>query len=201
MLRAQEFAEDAQSCFRASGACCFDVDAIERRTRQLPAPLESRRGGALQIWLPPVAGRHYVLGVDTAGGGSTGDYACVQVLERESGLQCAELRQRLTPLDLAHAAAALAAEYNHALVAVERNNHGAAVIAYLTTNGSCTNLYSQQGLPGWLTTAASKPAMISRLGRASAGSAGASAQRTSAGRVPHLRERGKRQHQRGPGCP
>ena len=164
VLRAQEFAEDAQSCFRASGACCFDVDSIERRTRELPAPLESRRGGALRIWLPPVPGRHYILGVDTAGGGSTGDYACVQVIERESGLQCAELRQRLSPLDLAHAAAALATEYNHALLAVERNNHGAAVLAYLSTTEHYANLYSQQGAAGFLTTAASKPAMISRLG-------------------------------------
>ena len=34
-LRSQEFAEDAETCFRATGACCFDVEAIERRMAEL----------------------------------------------------------------------------------------------------------------------------------------------------------------------
>ena len=163
-LRAQEYAEDAESCFRASGACCFPVEGIEERLLRVPAPVGTRRGGALQVWLPPAQRREYLLGVDTAGGGSDGDYAAIQVIERWTGLQCAELRERLAPLDLARVVAALAREYGNATVAVERNNHGAAVLAYLETVERYPHLYAQHGVAGWLTTAASKPAMISRLG-------------------------------------
>ena len=163
-LRAQEFAEDALSCFKASGECCFEIEAIERRAANLPVPLGSRRDGTLLEWLPPLPGKRYVLGVDTAGGGSEGDYAAVQVIELATGLQCAELRAHLAPLELARVAAALAREYSGALIAVERNNHGAAVLAYLDAVERYPLLYEQAGVAGWLTTAGSKPAMIGRMG-------------------------------------
>ena len=163
-LRAQEFAEDAETCFRATGDSCFDLDVVELRLSAVQEPLETRRGGALQIWLPPLPGKQYLVAVDTAGGGSTGDYAAVQVIELGTGLQCAELRQRLGTLDLAHEAASLAREYGGAVLAVERNNHGAGVLAYLDSVERYPAIYEQQGVAGWLTTAASKPAMIGRIG-------------------------------------
>jgi hypothetical protein len=163
-LRAQEFAEDAVSCFKATGECCFEVEAIERRMAEVPAAMEVRRGGALLVWLPPLRGKEYLVAVDTAGGGSDGDYGAVQVIELESGLQCAELRERLSPLELARAAAALAREYGGAMVAVERNNHGAGVLAYLDVMERYARVYEQAGVAGWLTSAGSKPGMVSRMG-------------------------------------
>ena len=53
-------------------------------------------------------------------------------------------------------------EYNNAMIAVERNNHGFAVIVALEQNGYC-NLYRQGGQTGWLTTTASRPRMIERV--------------------------------------
>lgn len=167
-LRSQEFAEDAESCFRATGDCCFDVDRIERRASDLEAPRERRRGGALLLWLPPAPGRSYVLGVDTAGGGEGGDFAAVQVVELATGLQCAELQERISPAELAGVVAELGREYGgvngEALLAVERNNHGSAVLAYLETAERYGRVYRQSGLAGWLTTASSKPEMVAGLG-------------------------------------
>lgn len=163
-LRSQEFAEDAESCFKATGECCFEVDAVERRMAELPEPAATRRGGALQVWLPPMAGRRYLVAVDTAGGGADGDFAAVQVIELESGLQCAELQQRLGTLELAHAAAELAREYGGAMIAVERNNHGAGVLAYLDSVERYARVYEREGVAGWLTTAGNKAGMISRMG-------------------------------------
>jgi hypothetical protein len=48
-LRSQEFAEDAESCFKATGECCFEVEAVESRLASVGEPIEMRRGGALQI--------------------------------------------------------------------------------------------------------------------------------------------------------
>jgi hypothetical protein len=168
-LRSQEFAEDAESCFKATGECCFEVEAVESRLAEVGEPVEVRRGGALQIWLPPMAGKDYLVAVDTAGGGADGDFAAVQVIEMGSGLQCAELQQRLGTLELAKVSAALAREYgassgSGALIAVERNNHGAGVLAYLDSVERYARVYEQAGVAGWLTTAGSKPGMISRMG-------------------------------------
>jgi hypothetical protein len=163
-LRSQEFAEDAESCFKATGECCFEVSAVETRLAEVGEPVETRRGGALQIWLPSLPGKEYLVAVDTAGGGADGDFAAVQVIEVESGLQCAELQQRLGTLELARVSAKLAREYGGAMIAVERNNHGAGVLAYLDSVEHYARVYEQNGVAGWLTTAGSKPGMVSRMG-------------------------------------
>jgi len=167
-LRAQEFAEDAVSCFKASGQCCFEIEKVEARLLRAPQPLHTRRGGALQIWLPPLPGKEYLVAVDTAGGGSEGDYAAVQVIELSSGLQCAELRERIGTLELARVAAQLGREYRGpadvAMICVERNNHGAGVLAYLDATERYPRVYEHDGVAGWLTSAGSKPRMISRIG-------------------------------------
>ena len=163
-LRVQEFAEDAVSCFKASGDCCFEIEAVEKRMADCPEPLSTRRNGALQVWLSRMPGKEYLVAVDTAGGGSEGDFAAVQVIELGTGLQCAELRERLGTLELARVSAALAREYGGAMIVVERNNHGAGVLAYLDATEHYPRVYEQDGVTGWLTTANSKPRMISRLG-------------------------------------
>jgi len=164
LLRVQEFAEDAETCFRTTGACCFDIDTLDQRMREAPEPLERRRNGALHLWLKPVPGRQYVVAVDSAGGGEDGDFAAVQIVEIATGLQCAELRERMRPEDLACVSVELAREYGGAQIAVERNNHGAAVLAYIETREGYRRLYGQHGETGWLTSAASKPEMVARMG-------------------------------------
>ena len=163
---AQEFAEDPASCFLASGHCVFDLEAIAARAQAVHEPIEKRRNGQLWIWYPPQPGMRYIVGADPAGGGTAGDYAALQVIELGSGLQCAELRERIDPRELARQAVMLAGEYNDALLAVERNNHGAAVLAYIEMREDRPAIYEQHGVAGWLTTAMSRPAMIERLGSA-----------------------------------
>jgi len=164
-LAAQEYAEDPEQCFRRSGECIFDVDAIETRMHSLEGvPLRMEKNGTLMVWLPALPGKKYLVAVDTAGGGSAGDYAAVQVIELATGMQCAELRGRLGALELARETASLARVYNGALVVVERNNHGAGVIAYLDGVERYRHLYEQDRQAGWLTTAVTRPAMLAELG-------------------------------------
>ena len=49
---------------------------------------------------------------------------------------------------------------------VERNNHGMAVLAYLSTIERYSSIYEERGQAGWLTTAITRPAMIALLGAA-----------------------------------
>jgi hypothetical protein len=161
-LAGQEYAEDPVSCFRASGECVFDLDAIERALQACSEPVEARDNQHLLIWLPSQVGKQYLIGVDPAGGGSEGDYSCAAVIERSTGLQCAELHGHFPPRELAMRLIELANSYNQGLLVVEQNNHGHAVLAHLRMEG-CTNVFREGGHDGWLTSAVSRPAMIENL--------------------------------------
>ena len=162
-LARQEYAEDEESCFRTSGNSVFELAAIDGRLKDLPAPVEQRRNGELEIWLPPLPGKDYLVAVDPAGGGSEGDYSAAQVLEMETALQCAEFAGHVGGLELATVVTDLAAEYNQAWLVVERNNHGSGVLALAETVCRYGRVYRQAGQPGWLTHSVSRPAMIARL--------------------------------------
>jgi hypothetical protein len=162
-LARQEYAEDANECFLASGECYFDVESIERLLREASVPIAMRRNGALRIWLPPEKCRSYIVAVDPAGGGTEGDYTSMQVIDRETGLQCAELEEHLTPLEAAMAAVELARQYDGALLAVERNNHGSGVLAHLQGICRYDRIYRQDGKDGFLTDTITRPLMLSRL--------------------------------------
>jgi hypothetical protein len=78
-------------------------------------------------------------------------------------LQCAEFAGHVGGLELARLMTELAAEYNHAWLVVERNNHGSGVLALIETACGYGRVYKQGGQAGWLTTSVSRPAMLGRL--------------------------------------
>jgi hypothetical protein len=49
-LAAQEFAENAVTCFRASGECVFDLEAIEQTLAGCGDAVEMRDSGRLVVW-------------------------------------------------------------------------------------------------------------------------------------------------------
>jgi len=165
----EEYAEDPESCFLASGDCVFDTDIIQARLLQRAPIIETADHGRLLTFFPPVAGgkgylpKQYIIGVDPAGGGTYGDYSCVQVIEKSNGVQCAELQGHFSINELAARVALLARKYNEALVAVERNNHGYAVLSNLMMSQGYTNVYQAGGQPGWLTNVATRPRMLENL--------------------------------------
>ena len=162
-LAAQEYAEDEQSCFKASGESVFELAAVEARLVEAPEPMERRRNGEMEIWLPAVRGRQYLVAVDPAGGGSGGDNSAIEVLELETGMQCAEFAGHLGAAELAGLVAELARCYNNAWVVVERNNHGSGVLAHLERAEGDLRVYRQNGQAGWLTNSVSRPAVLGRL--------------------------------------
>jgi hypothetical protein len=165
-LARQEFAEDDESCFLASGDSVFEMEAVERLLASAPGVVERRCNGELEIWLPPVAGKKYLVAVDPAEGGSEGDYSAVQVLEMELGLQCAEFAGHIGGLELAQLLVKIAKEYNDARLVVERNNHGLGVLSLLESVCHYPHLYRKSGKLGWLTTSTSRVAAIGRLNAA-----------------------------------
>ncbi|MBS1806354.1 MAG: terminase [Acidobacteria bacterium] len=165
-LACQEFAEDEETCFRASGDSVFELESVENRLEVVPRPAETRRNGELEIWLPPLPGKHYVIGVDPAGGGSEGDYTAAEVIEAESGLQCAEFASHMGGLETARFLNELGREYNDAWLAVERNNHGHGVLWLLESVFHYPHIYQQNNQLGWITNSTTRPTSIGRLNAA-----------------------------------
>ena len=159
----EEYAEDAETCFLTSGNCMFDCEKLDIELKKPPQYYDEKENGRMLYFLPPVTGRKYIIGVDPAGGGVHGDYACAQVIEVEKGTQCAELLGHYTPQELAAKVTLLGKKYNLALVAVERNNQGEAVLAYLGMESGYPHVYPEGERPGWLTNLATRGPMLGRL--------------------------------------
>ena len=122
-----------------------------------------RRNGEMEIWLPALKGKLYLVAVDPAGGGSEGDYSAAQVVELETGLQCAEFAGHLGVQELARLVTELATEYNRAWLVIERNNHGSGVLALADAVYHYGRIFRQDGKAGWLTNSVTRPAVLGRL--------------------------------------
>ena len=76
-------------------------------------------------------------------------------------------RNGIEPAELARLAGALAGEYSSpghaALLVVERNNHGHAVLGHLDQSAQYAPVYEQGHSPGWLTSSASKPEIVAHM--------------------------------------
>ena len=163
-MAAQEFAESAESCFLASGACVFDTAVLLQRLEEVPAPQERLERDALWIWWKRKPGRRYVIALDPAGGGVNGDYASLQVIDMQSGVQCAEWQAHATVKESAEMAIKVEKMYPGALVVIELNNHGSGVLAHLDKAG--LDLYGRGDQQGWYTSPANRPEMVERLNAA-----------------------------------
>ena len=159
----EEYAEDAETCFLTSGDCMFDVQILDKELKKPLEYCDEKENGRLLRFLSPVTGKKYIIGADPAGGGIHGDYACAQVIEVEKGTQCAELLGHYTPQEFAAKIAVLGKEYNHANVAVERNNQGESVLAFLSLECGYQNLYPGGDKTGWVTDRQTRPAMLGRM--------------------------------------
>jgi hypothetical protein len=171
-LAPQEYAESDAECFLLSGRPVFETAIIERRTRELPEPVTAEHNRAVLCWYPPEHGRTYIIGADVAEGRERGDYSAAVVVDAASGLQCAELLERWPIWRFAQELDALGRRYNTALIAVERNNHGHAVLQALRHQFQYPRLYRHHGLhgavepcaaDGWPMNAQTKPAAVQCL--------------------------------------
>src|SRR5271157_2516497 len=122
----EEYAEDAETCFLTSGNCMFDCEVLAKELKKPEVIVDEKENGKLLYFLQPQPGRDYIIGVDPSSGHPDGDYGCIQVIDAESGMQCAEWHDRFRPEEAAHNAVTLAKDYHMALIAVERNGVGEA---------------------------------------------------------------------------
>jgi hypothetical protein len=129
----QEYPSDPETCFLVSGSGYFDSTQTTLLIAKATSaePIETRKHGLVRIWERPIPGRSYVLALDSSEG-TGGDPAAGVLLDAETGKHVATIDGQLTPAQLAEEAAELCIEYNRALIAPERNNHGHATLLALS---------------------------------------------------------------------
>lgn len=169
----QEYPEDPESCFLVSGHCYFDKTLLATLLRRAPEPAQIRGDGEIVIWKRPVPGRAYAGGADTSEGTPTGNFSVLSILDVETMEPVARLRGRWKPEDFAARCARLGQEYNWALLAVERNNHGHSTLNTLANQLHYPNLYfhkdydqkTGKAVPtiGFPTNTKTRPLMLSGL--------------------------------------
>lgn len=162
-LFVQEYPEDDISCFLASGQSPCDLNLIKGLLDNSHSPIFE--DDIVKVYKGYDKKRRYAIGVDVAEGYG-GDYCVASVMDIESREQVAQLRGKWKPYEFAHLLNKLANEYQeggspHPILAVERNNHGHAVLLELKENIKYPNLYyAQDERPGWLTDLVTRPIMM-----------------------------------------
>lgn len=186
----QEYPSTAHEAFIATGRPVFDVkalslmeklcaqhppkryDLVEKPGRIIEA-IPSDEFGMLKIWDMPEPHEEYVIGADPAEGLANGDFSVADVIRKRDMKTVARLRGHIDPDQFGHALDKLGRFYNFALMGVEINNHGLAVVQRLR-DLFYTNLYRREkGLDerfeestsklGWKTDMRTKPLAIDYL--------------------------------------
>lgn len=191
-LSMQEFAEDPLTCFLSSGYPYFDllkIHDIEVKafgTVGREGPFHDRNGRECwetEAWEEPQPGHRYAAGADVAEGALNDkgdpDYSVLTIICVTCRQTAFRYRARIGVDAFYRVCDRYGREYNNALLAVERNNHGHAVLLGLRETSKYPKLYCQEpiqravtvGKPpvnaeltyGWDTTVVTKPLMLDQL--------------------------------------
>jgi len=162
-LADQEYPSDSATCFLVSGRLFFDRTVTARLHAQTVPPLWVEMGGALRIWKRPVPGRAYVIGADPSEG-TGGDPGAAVIYDRASAEHVATLHGQFPTWEMGRRLAEIGRSYATALLVVERNNHGAAVLQALEQAERYPNVYrAEDEKPGWLNVAVRRSAALEAL--------------------------------------
>ncbi len=165
----QEYPLDENTCWLVAGRLFFDRErCIELRGRTTE-PIRISLGGDLRIWREPQPNQNYVVAVDPSEG-TGGDPGGAMVYDRETGEHCATLHGQFPVWVLGDHAAKLGERYNWALIVVERNNHGPAVIQSLERPSADSGrkrypniAFGRDGKLGWWSSEVSRTAALDAL--------------------------------------
>lgn len=116
----------------------------------------------MQTWQPPTPGSQYIIFVDPAGYGVSGDPSAYTVFDAHTGVEMSAWSGRVDPAKFGRDLAAMGARMNNALIVVESN--AAACITSLVNTGY-RNIFNDGGdaHPGYYRTRQTKERAIARL--------------------------------------
>lgn len=143
---------DDVSCWISTTNAAIPQHALEK---QLTRPLQEWKGPYME-YEPPVPNAIYAIGVDPTGYAAR-DHAAFQVLKcwRGEWTQVACFADHVDPLTFVNHLLRAANRYNQALISVESNGVGQAVLSLLIERGYSNLFYEAKFKPGFTSTAKS----------------------------------------------
>lgn len=166
----QEYPEDEQSCFLTSGDAIFNLFNIRKMLDNSPTP--TKDSGTWRIYEQPNKNHRYVIGADTAEGVSKDSSVGVCINATTKKVAAIIKSSTWKPSEFAAELNKLGEMFRgnlfgYPLMAVERNNHGHAVLLSLEETERYANLYRRKKMngdeddrTGWVTDKISRPIMI-----------------------------------------
>jgi hypothetical protein len=171
----QEYPTTPEEAFMSSTEKLFDTEAVDD---YLTRAEEGKASGGTTIFSQPRQGRTYVIGSDPSEGVGQ-DHSTAVVWEVDGSrpaVVATFASNKIPPEDLAYVLKELSVLYNGASIAVERNNHGHAVIAVLRRIYDEEKLYRSSDTSsvkqgegtryGFQTNVATKPLILHELASA-----------------------------------
>lgn len=162
----QEYPEDDRSCFLTSGDAVLDLFKINEMITNSFNPIEIKNG--IKIYRKPIKNKTYVCAADPAEGVGKDSSAAV-ILDIEDLEIVAVYNGQLKPSDFALKLIEMCNLFSSPsmyppLLAVERNNHGHAVLLKLDLE-SYPNIYCSEKdkRPGFRSDSISRPLMIDKF--------------------------------------
>ncbi len=167
-LVVQEYPTTSLEAFLATGRNVFHMTDLSKHSTRMPI---DRKWGDLLIWEQPLKDFRYVIGVDPAEGRG-GDNSVIEVFNAYTGEQAAEFASNyIAPDRLGLLAIDIGKMYNKALINVEANNHGHAVLQVMKTK--YFNMYRREvvdrvtnekhSILGWNSNGTTKPLLVDNL--------------------------------------
>lgn len=158
----QEYPEDDQGCFLASGSNPFDAGVLKAKMQKVLDEFTVKDG--IRIYEPFDKALTYVIGCDVAEGVKS-DYSVATCFCVENKREVAFFRGHLSPSDFADKIYQMGKLYSRAniwpRVIIERNNHGHAVILKLNEVLHYPGLWvSHDEKIGHLTTSLTRPLLL-----------------------------------------
>lgn len=158
----QEYPEDDQTCFLASGSNPFDTGMLKARMQDAPTEFEVKE--QIRIYEPFDKTKSYVIGADVAEG-VRADYSVASCFCVETKREVAFFRGHVSPSDFAEKIHQMGKLFSRAniwpCVIVERNNHGHAVILKLLEVLRYPGLWvAPDDRIGHLTTSITRPLLV-----------------------------------------
>jgi hypothetical protein len=182
----REARQEYDAEFIGSGNTVIDGDLIEFYAAEIENLKPLRKGGPdgnLHVFEEPDYKKAYIVVADVARGDGT-DFSACHVIEAESCAQVAEYKGKLGTTEYAHFLISLATDYNDALLVVERENVGWAVLQVIIDRGYRNLFYMSKDrqvveterhvsnrfnaeekkmIPGFGTSVRTRPLIISKL--------------------------------------
>ena len=146
-------------------------------TKNLPVsvtPILRKYSRNMSIWMLPVKGKRYYIGVDTGEGlGGSNDYSVISIINSE-GFQCLEWRSnKVKPYEFTEIVFQIARLYNNALLVIEKASAGHTVLDKIKHDYHYVNIFKSKSYDqktgrgkrkiGWETTMKSKPIIINDM--------------------------------------